>query len=143
MKRESVNVKALRSRVKPEKFSMAKRMLDNPTTAEGILAHKFKHSRLRNWECRRQEVALGYILDFYFPAVGVCVEVDGHHHRLDPVQIEWDKRRDEALLRAGIQTIRVSNESVINHKTRTVVAIRKVIFEKAQRLIRTQRIQKS
>jgi very-short-patch-repair endonuclease len=135
MKRDAVNTASLRTRVKPEKLEFAARMLKEPTPAEEALAHRFKHSKLRNWVVRPQEIVLGYILDFYFPAVGVCVEVDGSHHRQDPAQVEWDKTRDRVMKAAGIDTIRVSNVDAINRTGRTVARIRDFIFEKAQKLL--------
>jgi len=57
----------------------------------------------------------GYIADFYCPAVGLCIEVDGEYH--DP---EIDSVRDQRLLAHGIRTLRLSNQEVIN-KTKTTV----------------------
>lgn len=56
---------------------------------------------------RRQVVLLDrYIVDFYAPAVGLVVEVDGDYHRR---QVAADRRRDRALERAGIRVLRVSS----------------------------------
>lgn len=106
-----------------------------PTQAELALMHKIKRSRLKSLPIRRQEVVLGYILDFYFPTVGICVEVDGSHHRYDEKQVEWDRNRDQVLKNHGIDTIRVSNRSVLTAPTKTVAAIREKIYEKTYHLI--------
>lgn len=48
-----------------------------------------------------------YILDFFFPVLGIAVEVDGGVHR---TQKEKDAHRDCALSSKGIETIRITNE---------------------------------
>ena len=135
MKRAVVNTEKLASRVKPETFDRAAKMLKAPTPAEKAMAHRFKHSKLKNWPVKQQFVVLGYILDFYFPTVGVCVEVDGSHHWESSEQAAWDKARGEALARYGIDTIRISNHDAIHKTARSVAAVRDFIFEKAQRLL--------
>lgn len=48
-----------------------------------------------------------YILDFFFPVLGIAVEVDGSVHK---TQREKDAHRDCALSSKGIETIRITNE---------------------------------
>ncbi|MFX9061709.1 DUF559 domain-containing protein, partial [Acinetobacter baumannii] len=43
-----------------------------------------------------------YVLDFFCPAAQLCVEVDGPMHNPDR-----DALRDEALLKMGVETIRL------------------------------------
>lgn len=136
--RELINIESLRQRVKPEKFDTARRQLLNPTRAEEAFAYRLGRSRLKSWPFLRQEVVLGYILDFYFPTVGVCVEIDGGYHNT-PEQVERDNHRDAALLRNGITTIRITNDMAINQTGRAVAHVRNIIFAKAQRLIKENR----
>lgn len=139
--RDLINIESLRQRVKPEKFDTAKRQLLNPTRAEEAFAYRLGRSRLKGWPFLRQEVVLGYILDFYFPSVGICVEIDGEYHNT-PEQIELDNQRDAALLRSGITTIRITNDMAINQTGRAVAYVRNIIFAKAQRIIKEKRHEK-
>jgi len=50
-----------------------------------------------------------YRLDFAFPEVKLCIEVDGSYHEN---RVELDKERDRFLLRSGWSTFRVSNDRV-------------------------------
>lgn len=54
--------------------------------------------------CKRQVPVGPYVLDFYFPEAGLCVETDGEQHADRASQ---DKLRDEFLRARGIETIRV------------------------------------
>ena len=58
---------------------------------------------------RSQHVILGWIVDFYFPELGLVVEVDGDVHDLQAAE---DARRTEALEREGLRVLRVRNEDV-------------------------------
>lgn len=52
-----------------------------------------------------------YRIDFAYPDVLVAVEVDGPHHRLDPVQAR-DRRRDAYLRSLGWEVLRFDEEQV-------------------------------
>lgn len=52
-----------------------------------------------------------YRIDFAYPEVLVAVEVDGPHHRLDPVRAR-DRRRDAYLRSLGWEVLRFDEESV-------------------------------
>lgn len=142
MKKPVLDVGALCSRVKPFKFKAAERMLSSPTKHESVLAARIEKSRLRNWPVQRQVVMLGYILDFYFPTVGLCVEVDGGYHETAG-QSQRDAVRDKALESYGVVTMRFGNVEVERSAAQVVKKIRLKLFAMAaQRFIKTRALDK-
>ena len=59
---------------------------------------------------RRQVVVLGYIADFYCPAAGLVVEVDGPHHEY---QGRRDAARDAAMEAIGLKVLRLRSSLVL------------------------------
>jgi very-short-patch-repair endonuclease len=60
---------------------------------------------------RREQVIEGFIADFYCPALGLVVEVDGSVHD-DPEQAEYDIARSACFAAHGIRVARIRNEDV-------------------------------
>lgn len=53
-----------------------------------------------------------YIMDFYLPKYGICIEIDGeYHNKLE--QMQKDIHRTNEMSKHGILTIRFSNEEVM------------------------------
>jgi very-short-patch-repair endonuclease len=67
-----------------------------------------------------------YTLDIGFPAVRLCVAVDGRWHRLEPAQMERDQFRDEYLARLGWLVVRVTGAEVRRSAARCVERIMRV-----------------
>ena len=61
---------------------------------------------------RRQHPAGPYVLDFFCPAAGLCVEVDGKAHDMGDNPMR-DMRRDAWLEEQGIRTLRIAAEEVL------------------------------
>lgn len=61
---------------------------------------------------RRQHAIGRFVLDFYCPAEGLAIEVDGGVHD-DPDQAEYDAARRDALSQLGIRVVRVRTEEVM------------------------------
>jgi very-short-patch-repair endonuclease len=59
-----------------------------------------------------QHVLHGKILDFYFPKISLCIEVDGGYHNQE-AQKKRDNDRDLLLKDYGIRTVRTTNEEVL------------------------------
>jgi very-short-patch-repair endonuclease len=55
-----------------------------------------------------RQVVNGYRVDFYWPDLGLVVEVDGHRYHRTPTQQAEDLRRDQAHLAAGLRCGRFS-----------------------------------
>ena len=79
------------------------------TPAERCLWEALRRASL-GVRVRTQHVIRGWIVDFYVPAKGLVIEVDGdvHDH-----QIDEDARRTEALLAGGLAVLRVRNDEVL------------------------------
>jgi very-short-patch-repair endonuclease len=99
-----------RTGAKPEKVVWARRMRKNPTTSEARLWKALRGKRLGGLGFRRQHIILGWIVDFYCPAVGLAVEVDGSSHE---GRSDEDKHRDKAMRSLGIRVLRIPAGLVI------------------------------
>lgn len=112
-----VKVKAtFTPKVTRTKEMFAQRLRDNPTQSEAILCDEL--TRL-GYQFEFQEIVLGYIPDFYFPAQQKIVELDGkkfHDEAKDAI-------RDENFRRNGIQTLRISSSRVFNELHNVLRAI--------------------
>lgn len=105
MSRRTVIEKASAS--KP-KVARARSLRRARTEAEELLWQMLRRRSL-GVRGRMQHVIRGWIVDFYIPAKGLVIEVDGDIHDL---QCDEDARRDEALRAEGLTVLRVRNEDV-------------------------------
>ncbi len=99
----------IRDTVKPEKRQFARTLRRKPTQAETCLWHRLRQRQL-GVPFRRQVIIRGYIVDFYCATVHLIVEVDGSSHL---GREAYDGRRDGALARLGLETIRFTNEDAL------------------------------
>jgi very-short-patch-repair endonuclease len=102
-----------RKRSDPAKFEKAVEMRNNPTKAEARMWDIIRHQVYQNFPnyiFYRQSVQYGYILDFYCPRLRLGIEVDGYVHN---EQKEYDRNRDNALSRQGIEIHRYTNDDVL------------------------------
>jgi very-short-patch-repair endonuclease len=102
----------------------ARELRRNPAEPEVRLWRSLSRSRAGH-KFRRQHVIPPYICDFFCPAKGLIVEIDGHTH-----DAERDARRDDAMRKIGYHTLRFSNldfmlniEGVIFRIAETLVAL--------------------
>ena len=84
-----------------------------PTAAEAALWRELRHRSLDGLKFRRQEIILGWIVDFYCPAAGLVIEVDGSSHR---GREAYDARRDAALMKIGLRVLHLRNERVLHDR---------------------------
>jgi very-short-patch-repair endonuclease len=102
----------------------AAQMRREPTASERVLWAALSGGKL-GASFRRQVPLLGkYIADFFAPAVGVVVEVDGKYHGKRGQQ---DERRDRALRRAGFRVVRVEAEAVLGDLEGALGVVRQVL----------------
>jgi very-short-patch-repair endonuclease len=89
----------------------ARAMRNSPTEPEKRLWMVFRDSRFAGFKFRRQDVIGQRIVDFFCPARGLVIEVDGHSH-----DAEADAARDERMLRDfGFATVRFANADVMQN----------------------------
>jgi very-short-patch-repair endonuclease len=79
-------------------------------------------NRLAGFRFRRQHPIGPYILDFYCPAIGLAIEVDGEGHG-HPKIAEHDSRRDRWLSAQGVTTIRLAAIDIRDNLDGVVAAI--------------------
>lgn len=82
----------------------------NPTTPENRLWNAVRGRQLGGFKFRREHKMAGVRPDFFCPAVGLIVEVDGHTH-----EAAEDAARDTSLRELGFTTLRFSNTDLIEN----------------------------
>lgn len=112
-----------------EMLSRANRMRREPTEPEKWLWRYLSASKLAGLKFRRQAIIENRIVDFFCPAKGIIIEVDGNTH---------DRKADDMLDRRmtrqyGFATIRVTNEDVRNNMDGVLQHIETVALELADR----------
>jgi very-short-patch-repair endonuclease len=105
----------------------AKEMRRNPTEPEVWLWRQLSNSRLGH-KFRRQAVIFPYICDFFCPAKGLVVEVDGDTHDPEP-----DAKRDDRLHQKGFETLRFTNLDVRNSMEGVVSTILAALKQRPDR----------
>jgi very-short-patch-repair endonuclease len=95
--------------VEETKVLRAKELRREMTPEERTLWHRQRGNRLGGLHFRRQQVIDGFIVDFYWHAAGVVVEVDGPVH---DGRVESDGDRDGILAARGLEIMRVRNQEV-------------------------------
>jgi very-short-patch-repair endonuclease len=89
----------------------AHRMRLAPSEPERVLWQALRGGQL-GVGFRRQVVVRGSIVDFFAPAARLVVEVDGAHHAR---QRGADRRRDAALVEAGLTVLRLPAQLVLGN----------------------------
>jgi very-short-patch-repair endonuclease len=110
-----------------ELLARAREMRRNPTELEKRLWRHLSNTQLGH-KFRRQQVLFPYICDFFCPAKGLVIEVDGDTH--DPA---YDERRDAFLLSQGFLTLRFSNHDVFDNLDGVLAAIVITLRERSDR----------
>jgi very-short-patch-repair endonuclease len=105
------------------KVNAAKQQRRTMTIAEKLLWQQVRANRLGGFHFRRQQIAAGYIVDFYCHAARLVVEVDGPIHEQ---QRDYDKVRDLALTKLGFRIVRFSNDVIIRDLQQVVTQILKL-----------------
>ena len=77
----------------------------------------------------KQSLVYGYIADFYCPKARMVVEVDGPCHE---ARRAYDEKRNEALMKRGIWTMRFLTGEVENNLPAVVAMIEAKVRERAR-----------
>jgi very-short-patch-repair endonuclease len=89
----------------------ARRLRREQTPAEKVLWEALRGRRLCGLKFRRQHPIGHFVVDFYCPALGLVVEVDGGVHD-GLLEHGCDQERQEWLEALGLTVMRVANDSV-------------------------------
>ena len=81
------------------------------TPAERMLWKKLRGKQLDGYRFRQQHGFGPYVLDFYCPALRLCIELDGGIHD-EEVTRQKDEDRTDFLRQNRIQVVRFKNEEV-------------------------------
>ena len=116
--------------VSPETLRQrAARMRQEMPEPERRLWQGLRGSRLSGFKFRRQVVIGRRIVDFFCPAKGLVIEVDGDTH--DPVT---DADCDAAMLRDhGFPTVRFTNDQIMRNSDGVLEKLISVLDETADR----------
>ena len=105
-------------RADPTLRERAKQMRREPTEPEKRLWRHLSNSQLGGFKFRRQAALPPFIADFFCPAKGLIVEVDGDTHLP-----EADVRRDAVLATRGFPTLRFTNGDVMANMDGVLITI--------------------
>ena len=110
----------------------AAEMRRNPTEPERRIWMELRNSRFYGFKFRRQVVIGNRIVDFFCPAKGLAVEVDGHTH-----EFARDRALDARLERkTGFEVIRFTNSDVIENISGVLQALKITLERRADRWLR-------
>jgi very-short-patch-repair endonuclease len=101
---------------------LARRLRQEPTTAEQALWRAIRGRALEGLRFRRQHPIDRYVADFACLSLKLAIEVDGGVHG-DDDQILHDLGRTEVIELQGWQVLRFSNEDVLGDIDRVVAEI--------------------
>jgi very-short-patch-repair endonuclease len=96
----------------------AHQMRREPTEPEKRLWRHLSNSQFGGFKFRRQAVIGQRIVDFFCPAIGLIVEIDGDTHDADV-----DARRDRKTAELGFSVLRVTNADVMSNMNGVLTAI--------------------
>ena len=113
-----------------------KELRNNATPAERLLWGILQHSNLGGYKFRRQHSVGPYILDFYCPAAGLAIELDGDSHFTDDA-VTYDQERTAYLNSLQITVLRFLNTDVYDNLTAVGETVLQTIKDKDEDLNRT------
>jgi len=94
-----------------ELTALSKRNRKNPTEAEQVIWKKVLMKRKTGYKFLRQKPINRFVLDFYCSELNLAIEIDGSWH---DKKKGYDRARDRFLQHIGIETIRFTNEEILN-----------------------------
>lgn len=108
----------------PRLKSHSRQLRSNMTDAEQLLWSHLRRKQILGVQFYRQKPIGHFIADFFAPAIGLVVELDGEQH-FEQNALQRDRKRDEFFQQQGLQVMRFDNAQVMK-ETESVLAM---IFE--------------
>ncbi len=112
----------------PNRKFFRKKLRNQSTRAEKYLWMYIRNRQVEGVKFRRQHSYGPYIMDFYCPALRLCIEVDGAWHYTIEGMYK-DQIRTEYLNNASIEVIRFENRDVLMHIEGVLEAIKRHVKE--------------
>lgn len=103
----------------------------NMTPAEALLWRSLRGRGAGGWKWRRQQGIGPFVLDFYCPALRLCIELDGSAH---DYTYEYDEQRTAYLNAQGIRVVRFTNDQVFTCYDGVVAEIVRICGEMSAQL---------
>jgi len=97
------------AKVTREKLLLAKQMRREPTEGEYAVWEMLRGRQFLGLKFRRQQVVLGFVVDFYCAEKRLALELDGPIHLQ---QKDYDAERDKVLSGSAICVVRVPDNPV-------------------------------
>jgi len=116
----------LGARVRRVKVEAARELRKHMTLSEKRMWHRLRAGRLEGYHFRRQQVILGFIVDFYCHRAGLAIEIDGVVHKK---QAAYDFERDGVLEDRGVRVLRFRNDDVLRRIDHVLAEIRQACGE--------------
>ena len=110
--------------VSPVKLELSRLFRHTMTLGENLLWSYLRRKQIAGLRFRRQQVILGFIVDFYCPALHLAIEVDGEIHGK---QGDYDCNRTKLFNEYGITILRFSNVDVFGEIEYVLRTIRDVV----------------
>lgn len=92
-------------------FTRARRLRREMSPPERKVWAVLRARGLTGYKFERQVPVGPFIVDFLCPEKRLVIEIDGDSH---DTQIDYDKRRDRYLRKAGYRVLRLTNRDVTN-----------------------------
>ncbi|MFL6797130.1 MAG: endonuclease domain-containing protein [Xanthobacteraceae bacterium] len=108
------------------KTGRARTLRRDATHVERQLWQKLRAGQVAGVRFRRQHPAGPYSVDFYCPALGLAIELDGGQHALEPRR---DRVRDAWLADHGVTVVRFWNSDVTENLSGVLEAIATRVLE--------------
>jgi len=105
----------------PPLKQLGRRLRNQMTDAEHTLWFNLRRKQWDGVPCYRQKPIGPYIVDFYFPAIRLVIDVDGSRH-LAEAGMQADQKRNAYLQSPGLKVIRFENRQILP-QTPVVLAV--------------------
>jgi very-short-patch-repair endonuclease len=122
----SVRTKPSREQInnKPELKKLRKALRNHSTSAETALWLLLKGKQLEGRKFRRQHSLGCYVMDFYYPAEKLAIELDGDPHFTEE-GMKHDAIRTKYINSLDIRIVRFENAEVFNRPEKVLMEIKK------------------
>ena len=95
--------------VRKDTVALARKLRRQMTAEEQLLWAVLRRNGLDGHHFRRQQIVDRFVVDFYYHAAGLVIEIDGPVH---DEQAERDRMREEELRQYGLRIMRVRSDDI-------------------------------
>ena len=94
---------------KPNKVEFSMELRKKSTPPEVIVWERLRDRKFLGLKFRRQQIIMGFVVDFYCAELNLALEIDGKIHEQ---QKEYDATRQALIEKKGIQFIRITADEM-------------------------------